>query len=142
MYHEEGLTQAQIAEKRGVSRSLISKMLNDAKDAGIVEVIINSESIYTIRLERELEKKFRLKDAIVVDISNIQENEVSKRIGQKAALYLSENIIQYSKIGISWGRTLRKLVDTFPYISHPDATVYPLIGGLSDKYFDIQSNQL
>ncbi|RAV23940.1 sugar-binding transcriptional regulator, partial [Staphylococcus warneri] len=34
LYYKEGLTQAQIAKKMGVSRSLISKWLIDARKAG------------------------------------------------------------------------------------------------------------
>ena len=62
MYYEEGLTQAEIARQRGVSRSLISKILMDAKNEGIVEVIINSENAYTTGLERKLER-FQIQNA-------------------------------------------------------------------------------
>ncbi|MFU1881212.1 sigma factor-like helix-turn-helix DNA-binding protein, partial [Enterococcus faecium] len=38
MYYEEGMTQAEIAKIIGVSRSLVSKNLIDAKEAGLVEI--------------------------------------------------------------------------------------------------------
>ena len=43
MYYEEGKTQAEIAKIIGVSRSLVSKNLIDAKEAGLVEIFINSK---------------------------------------------------------------------------------------------------
>ncbi|MDO4680409.1 MAG: sugar-binding transcriptional regulator [Aerococcus sp.] len=142
MYYEEGLTQAEIARQRGVSRSLIAKYLKEAKDLGIVEVVIKSESIYTARLERALERQYHLKNAIVVDTQDLQAAEVGKRVSQRAALYLHDIIDSYTRIGISWGNSLRRMVDSFPYMNHSEAELIPLIGGLSDDYFDIQSNQL
>lgn len=142
MYYEEGLTQAEIARQRGVSRSLISKILMDAKNEGIVKIIINSENAYTTSLERRLEQQFNLKNVIIIDSFNLSHDEIKKMASQQAALYLNSIVEDYRSIGISWGNSLRGLVDHFPFINHPDVTVVPLIGGLSDDYFDIQSNQL
>lgn len=142
MYYEEGMTQSEIAREKGVSRSFISKMIVEAKRDGIVEIVINSSSVYTARLERQIEKKFKLKNAIIIDTLDINKAEVKKMASQQAALYLKKILPSYQTIGISWGNSLRGLVDHFPYTNHQDATVLPLIGGLSDDYFEIQSNQL
>lgn len=142
MYYEEGLTQAEIARQRGVSRPLISKYLNDARKEGIVEIRINTASNYTVGLERKLENKYGLKNAIVVDTLNLTENEIRRTVSQQAADYLSQHIHRYKTIGISWGKTLKRLVDNFPYINSQDTTIIPLVGGLSDDLFEIQSNQL
>lgn len=142
MYYEEGMTQSEIARKRGVSRSLISKIIVEAKRDGIVEIVINSSSVYTAKLERELEEKYQLKNAIVIDTFNLNKDEIKKIASQQAGLYLKKIAPQYKKIGLSWGNSLRGLVDSFPYTNHQEATILPLIGGLSDDYFDIQSNQL
>jgi len=40
MYYEEKLTQQEIAEKLGVSRPLISRLLQDARDLQLVEIRI------------------------------------------------------------------------------------------------------
>ena len=142
MYYEEGMTQSEIAREKGVSRSFISKMIVEAKRDGIVEIVINSSSVYTARLERQIEKKFKLKNAIIIDTLDINKAEVKKMASQQAALYLKKILPSYQTIGISWGNSLRGLVDHFPYTNHQGATVLPLIGGLSDDYFEIQSNQL
>lgn len=142
MYYEEGMTQSEIARKRGVSRSLISKIIVEAKRDGIVEIVINSSSVYTAKLERELEEKYQLKNAIVIDTLNLNKEEIKKIASQQAGLYLKKIAPSYKKIGLSWGNSLRGLVDYFPFINHQEATILPLIGGLSDDYFEIQSNQL
>lgn len=115
MYFEEGMTQAEISRKLGVSRSLISKILLDAKKAGIVEIIINSKNAYTVNLERKLEIKYNLKRVIVIDTSEVENNEISKTISREAALYLKELSKNANSIGISWGESLRGLVNHYPY---------------------------
>src|SRR5699024_7082255 len=102
----------------------------------------NSSSVYTAKLERELEEKYNLKNAIIIDTFNLNKDEIKKIASQQAGLYLKKIAPQYKKIGLSWGNSLRGLVDSFPYTNHQEATILPLIGGLSDDYFDIQSNQL
>lgn len=142
MYYEEGMTQAEIARKIGVSRSLISKMLLDAKAEGVIEVFINSKSAYSVSLERKLEKKYALKHAIVIDTFDLKDYEVDKMVSRAAALHLQKLTKHVKKIGMSWGKSLRGVVDQYPYTNQSEVTVLPLIGGMGIDYVDIHSNQL
>lgn len=142
MYYEEGLTQAKIAKIMGVSRSLISKILLDAKDHGIVEVFIHSDTSYSVELERKLEEKFQMKNVLVIDTRGLNEDQIKKSAGQQSALYLKKITKTNKKIGVSWGHSLRSMVDSFPYTNQPDVTLFPIIGGMSDDHFDVHSNQL
>lgn len=144
MYYEEEMTQAEIAKKLGVSRSLISKYLNDAKKNGIIEVFINSKSLYTTKLERSLEKKYDLQNAIVVDTFDLNTYDVSRNVNRIAASFLQKYIYENDiyNIGISWGKTLRGIVDNFDFTNLPKRTVTSLIGGMGDDYVSIHSNQI
>lgn len=145
MYYDEGMTQAEIARKLGVSRSLISKILIDAREAKIVEIFINSQSVYTVKLERALELKFGLKDVIVVDTESLSDTEIKRKVGRTAANYLESYIKRadaVNKIGISWGASLKSVIDYFPYLNYPDIHIYPLVGGMGNEYFYLHSNQL
>src|SRR5699024_2534194 len=115
MYYDEGMTQAQIAKEMNVSRSLISKYLNDARQQGLIEVFINSKSLYATKLERQLEKKYKLKNAVVVDTYNLNNYDEEKAVSHVAAKYLQNFILnnEINSIGFSWGKTLRNMVDHF-----------------------------
>jgi len=132
MYYDENMTQAKIAKQLGVSRSLISKYLNDAKDSGIVEIFINSKNLFTARLERKLEKKYNLKNSVVVDTFDLNHESVKKAINRASANFLYNYIStnDTKNIGISWGRSLKGLVDNFEYTNFPGSTVTSLIGGM------------
>ncbi|MGT2946226.1 sugar-binding transcriptional regulator [Streptococcus chenjunshii] len=145
MYYDEGMTQAEIAKKIGVSRSLVSKMLIDAREAKIVEVFINSPSVFTTKLERELEETYGLKDAVVVDTVGLTAVEVKRKVSRSAAKYLEAYLKKHpelKRLGISWGETLRHAIDYFPYTNHSQLHIYPLIGGMGNEHFYLHSNQI
>lgn len=141
-YYQYGWTQAQIAQKIGISRSIISKKLQDAKDLGIVEIFIKDETAHTVDLEQKLEIRFGLEEAIVIGTHNLSEEEVINSLAKKAAYSLSKRILKINKLGISWGNTIRKFANEFPYISHKDLTIVPLIGGMGANEIDLHSNQI
>lgn len=142
LYYKEGLTQAEIAKKLDVSRSLISKWLIAARNKGYIEFFINSEEVYSIDLENQLENKFGLKTATVIDTNNLSNSESEKVLSQTAALVLKEKIKTVKNIGITWGKSIKNVVNQFPYENFPDKVFVPLIGGMGTNHFDIHSNQL
>jgi DNA-binding transcriptional regulator LsrR (DeoR family) len=142
MYYKEGLTQAEIAKKLGVSRPIISKLLQKAKDEGIVNIYIRDESVHTVELEQQLEECFSLKDAVVVP-NNGQSSEQRKRaVGLAGANYISQNMKGVKSIGISWGTTLACLVQEYPYERREDIQIVPLEGGMGVKQVEIHANHL
>ena len=77
-------------KKLNVSRPVISKLLQKAKDVGIVEVYIKDESIHTVELEKQLETTFQLTDAVVVPSVGTMSEMVKRAVGQAGAYYLSK----------------------------------------------------
>lgn len=142
LYYIEGWTQEQIAKKVGVSRPVISKQLQKAKEYGIVEVFIKDESLHTVELEKELEKRFQLRDAVVVPTAGYSPELSKKAVGQAAANYVSKNSKKINKIGISWGTTLAELVREYPYERRGNIKIIPLVGGMGSKQVEIHANQL
>jgi DNA-binding transcriptional regulator LsrR (DeoR family) len=142
MYYNDGLTQAEVAKKLGVSRPVISKLLQKAKDEGIVRVYIKDESVHTVELERQLEKQFCLMDAVVVPNSGFTGEMAKRAVGEAGANYIAQNLKNVKSIGISWGETLAYLVQEFPYERREDVVVVPLEGGMGVKNVEIHANQL
>lgn len=142
LYYFEGLTQAEIAKKIGVSRPLISKLLNKAKEHGIVEIYIRDENAHTVELEHRLEKQYGLKEAIVIPTSGRNSDMIKHSLGKAASFYVSKNIEGAKKLGISWGSTLEKFVQEYPYEQHQQLKIIPLVGGMGSKLVEIHSNLL
>lgn len=142
MYYEEGMTQSAIAKKMGVSRSLISKYLIESKKRGLVEIHIHDKSKYVIELERAMEEKFGLKRAIVTDSYGLDDEMIENQVAQNSVEFLLDIIKDNKKIGVSWGKSLRKLVDYFPYKDFEGIEILPLIGGIGYDYLEYHSNQI
>ncbi|MCR8986209.1 sugar-binding transcriptional regulator [Brevibacillus laterosporus] len=143
LYYFQGLTQAEISKKIGVSRPVISKLLQKAKDAGIVEIIIKDETVNVVEIEQKLEEMFSLDEAIVVPVNGIENQELIKQlVAKEAAMHLSKLAKNVKSIGLSWGTTLYHMVNEYPYERNPEMMVYPLVGGTGRKHVEIHSNQL
>lgn len=142
LYYKDGMTQAEIANKLGVSRPVISKLLQKAKDEGIVNIYIKDESVRTVELEQKLEKYFGLSDVIVVPNNGLTSEMAKRAIGQAGANYISRNMKGVKGIGISWGTTLAYLIQEYPYERRDDINVVPLEGGMGVKDVEIHANQL
>ncbi len=142
LYYMEDCTQEQIAQKVGVSRSLVSKLLQKARDVGMVEVYIKDEDFRTIQLEYQLEKKYGLKDVVVVSTSELTPEMIKREVGRAGSHYLSKSLKDVSRIGISWGATLAELVKEHPVEQREGIKIIPLVGGLGTKRVELHSNQL
>ncbi|GKW44799.1 sugar-binding transcriptional regulator [Planococcus sp. NCCP-2050] len=142
LYYFDGLTQAEIAKKMGVSRPVISKLLNKARENGVVEIYIKDENAHTVELERRLEKKYQLKEAIVVPAAGRDPEMIKHSLGKAASFYISKNLNGKKSLGISWGSTLAKFVQEYPYEQHQQLKIIPLVGGMGRRLVEIHSNLL
>jgi deoxyribonucleoside regulator len=136
MYYDEGATQAEIAEVFGVSRSLISKYLIMARESGIVKIIINEdfdnpEASY---LEKELEQKFGLREAIVVS--------EKRDLGLSASNYLLRIVKNNQIIGVSSGISVAEVASALRKHQTSMLTIIPLVGGIGNLHFELHANQI
>lgn len=143
MYYEQGLTQAVIAQKMGISRPVISKILQQAKETGVVSISIKDESAHVVDLALRVEEKYQLADVIVIP-ANVQKQveTVKKEVSLAAAACLKECLKAGMSVGLSWGTTLADMIDEMPYYSFPTINVCPLVGGVSSEHLYFDTNHL
>ncbi|SEP77752.1 DNA-binding transcriptional regulator LsrR, DeoR family [Virgibacillus subterraneus] len=142
LYYLEGWTQNEICKKVGLSRPIISKILQQAREKNIVEVYMKDETVHTVELERKLEKKYGLHEAVVVSVSNKGPEMVRRRLGQAATAYLSKKINQLNTIGVSWGKSVSTFVEEFQSQQQSHIHLVPLIGGMGQGFVQYHSNHL
>jgi len=133
MYHEWGKRQSEIAEQLGLSQATVSRLLNQAKDAGIIRISVTTPAGVFAELEEDLIHRYELRDAIVVESSSEKDEHVIQReIGAAAGYYLESVIRPNEVIGISsWSGTLLALVDAMhPVPRKNDIQVVQILGGL------------
>ncbi|WP_028389818.1 sugar-binding transcriptional regulator [Bacillus cihuensis] len=131
LYHLMDFSQMEVAKKLGVSRPTVSKILQQAREEGIVEIKIMDPSENCRMLEEELEEKFGLKKAIVVSVPIYEENVVKQAIGKGAADYVSSIVNDGDTIGITWGTTMYQVALHLKHKSVRDVKIIQLKGGVS-----------
>lgn len=143
MYYEQGMTQAMIAKKMNISRPVISKILQQARETGIVTISIKDESVYTVNLGLQLEEKYQLNEVIVVPSNeNTPLDKVKQSVSNSAAFYLANQLKPSMTIGLSWGTTLADMIDAIPFSSFPTINICPLVGGVSSEHLYFDTNHL
>lgn len=142
LYYEDNRSQQEIAKILNISRPTVSRILKEAKRLGIVKIQINKDfnSDYEI-LERHLEKKFGLREVIIVNDMN---DSLSQKLelANAAARYLERSLKDGDIVGVSMGTTLKE-ISRFVGCSQPlKITVLPLIGGVGQIGIEIHPNQI
>ncbi|MBB6217406.1 DNA-binding transcriptional regulator LsrR (DeoR family) [Anaerosolibacter carboniphilus] len=142
LYYEEHFSQQQISDILGLSRPTVSRILKHAKDTGIVEIKIvqNSQGNYE-DLERQLEKKFGLKEVIIVDDKTNSQGQKAE-LGKAAAKYLERTLKHQDIVGVSMGTTIKEISNFIEQNDRLNVTFIPLIGGVGQVWIDIHPNQI
>ena len=130
MYYEEEMTQQQIADIIGVSRIQVVRMLQRARDTGIVRITIDSKFRENVDLGRQLQEALNLREAFVVNAPALPEN-LFDTIGRAAADYLVARLRPNMILGVSAGRTLRAMVNSLPRYETEGLRVCNIVGGIS-----------
>ena len=103
MYYLEEKNQAEIAKTIGLTRSMVSRMLTEARESGIVEIRIQRPLQSDPELESALKEKFDLKDVFVV-ITNHQSGErLTRTLGNAGAQMLTRYLAPQKILGIGMG---------------------------------------
>jgi len=129
LYYEEEMRQDEIVARLNLSRSKVSRLLQQARDEGIVRITVLEPSGIYADLETKLEKRFHLQEVVIVEAHQPDSQAVvSREIGIAAASYLARTIQPNDTIGISWGSTLNEMVEDLEPISEPEVQVVQIIG--------------
>jgi DNA-binding transcriptional regulator LsrR (DeoR family) len=129
LYHEQGLSQADIARRFGISRSSVSLALKACREQGIVEIRIAGAPSALLRLQAELKERYHLEAAVVAPAEPDAER-AKERVGQAAAAWLEGELTGGLRIGLSWGTTLFQVVRHVRALDLRDVEVVQLHGGL------------
>lgn len=144
LYYEANLNQVEIAERLGLSQATVSRLFKRAKEEGIIRVIVSIPAGVNTDLETSLVRKYKLKDAIVVDCLSDDESQVMRDIGGAAAYYVETTIKDNEVIGISsWSASLLALLDAMrPLPNKSGIQVVQVLGGVGNPSAEVHATRL
>jgi DNA-binding transcriptional regulator LsrR (DeoR family) len=130
LYYELGETQNAVADRLGVTRPQVSRLLKRARAEGIVEIRIIDQSTAESPSAAELQRRFSL-DAVHLAPTLAGPEDLTRRmVGRLAAQVLRASIRDGGIVGIGDGASVSAVADALDDAATPvRATVVPLAGG-------------
>lgn len=145
LYYRSRLDQEHIAQRLGISRSTVSRILSEALNTGIVEIRIHRSLPLDEGLQRELISTFGLRDAMVLETNRTtpcDPDESLARVGRLAARYLDTMLGVGDALGISWGTAVGAVADGMESRSPRNVEVIQMLGGAGSRNPDVDGTEL
>ncbi|TNG96804.1 sugar-binding transcriptional regulator [Pasteurellaceae bacterium USgator11] len=131
LYYVDNLKQKEISERLNISQSFVSRALTKCITEGIVQINVIPPANIFLQLEQELQTKFGISNAIVVDADSDDDEKIKNTIGSAAAYYLQVTLQPNELVGVSaWSSTIKSMVDNMPPLSVKAQGVVQLLGGV------------
>ena len=143
MYYRDGLRQLQITERLNIHQSTVSRLLKRAEKEGIVRMTLTMPSGLHAELEDALQTAYGLREAIVVDAVD-QEDQIVRDLGAAAAFYLETTLKARDVVGISsWSAALLAMVEAMhPSPRAAGTHVVQILGGIGSPSTELHATQL
>lgn len=140
-YYEDGFTQEEIGQRFSISRIKVSRLLEQARREQIVQIVLQEpRESAGLELEHILEQKYGVDEVIVVNPT--RQDTILRDIGRATAAYLNRALNGDEVVGITWGGTLKSVVDALPKKNWPKMRVVQLLGGLGQPEADMHGSDL
>lgn len=135
MHYVAGLTQAEIANRRGLSKMKVHRLVQAAHDAGIVQIFVDSVPSDCERLERDLMSRYGLTSVTVVPDDGLPPTMDGSlaSVASAGARFLHGRLesTEPTVIGIGSGRTMSRVVRNLPAVRRPKTTFVSVTGNFA-----------
>lgn len=139
-YYRDDETQQAIADRFGVSRVKVCRLLKQARDEGVVSIGIRSPGGEAGDLERRLEERYGLQEAIVAEGGDGV--DAAAAVGAASAAYFRRIARDGITVALSWGTALLSFVNALDGLDDHGIRAVQLLGGLGDADADVHGAEL
>lgn len=140
-YYLDDWKQSDIAKELGVSRPLVSRMLAEAREHGVVEIRIHDPAVRQGQLVEQLRHSTSIRDSVLVEDG--QDDDATNQLLSQGAVQLLWQL-RSRRLGIGWGHLIGQLVtwlEANPQLSSTVTDICPLVGNASIPARNYQSNE-
>ena len=111
MYYDDEKSQDVIGKELGLSRVKVYRLLKEAKEAGVVQVLIHWPIVRNAQLEQELTQPFGLKEALVLNQNGNASTDALREVGRLGAQYLERVLRDGCTLAVCLGRSTYEVVN-------------------------------
>jgi deoxyribonucleoside regulator len=113
LYYEKGHTQKEIADILNCSVATVSRLLKEAQEVGVVEIVIKYPYAVIPSLGQELRQKYNLLNAYVFPTTGVTYYDLVQTLGHTASIILDEYLTDNTTLGISLGLSVSATIRAF-----------------------------
>lgn len=145
MYYEQNMNQSAIARELGISRPLVSVLLSEARETGIVTITINQAENAQQLLAQRMETRFGISQVLILPDEE-SGDATNNAIAQAAFRYCFGGENPAKRVGVGWGSLLGRMTDYAESLEDGSARtggfLCPLIGGIGASYRGYHTNEI
>ena len=133
LYYVQELTQAEVGQRLGLSTTKVNRLLQQAREQGMVEITIRTPFQYLFDLEARLKASFDISDAVVIPQIAEQANAMVHTLGRAGANYLLGRLQDGDVVAIGGGTAVHAVVQALETRRSYDVKVVPCMGAVQGR---------
>jgi DNA-binding transcriptional regulator LsrR (DeoR family) len=130
-FYLEDVSKTELAAEFSISRFRVARLLQQAREQGVVTIEIHDRDEPRDALSAELANHLSLDECVVVKAGDT-EDENRRRLARAAAPWIARKVREGDVVGLSWGRTLVAIGEELPAL--PPSTVIQLTGTVGNDF--------
>lgn len=130
-FYLEGRSKVEIADEFALSRFKVARVLDFARESGIVRIDVRIPGQIDAELSSALRSAYGLRRVIAVRTASDSPDSQRSQIGTVAAELLTEIVEEGDVLGLAWGRTLNVVLQSLTRL--PPCTTVQINGVYSQR---------
>ena len=139
-YYFENLTQQAIADRLSISRMRVIKLLETARQTGVIQFRLRSDGVGMAQQSHDLIKKYHLKDVFLIPETDEDDSHPNESIARAGAMYIADRLGDNACINVGYGDTLSRTLNHLATMVQNPVTCVTLTGGVSNYLPNTRSN--
>lgn len=128
-YYIDGMSKVEIADEFGLSRFKVARLLDEARESGLVRIEIRHTGSVDVELSDRVQEAMGLRHCIVVDTPEVEPASLRGELGSAAAALLTEIVGADDVLGLAWARSVTAMSAALVRLA--PCSVVQLTGALS-----------
>lgn len=138
-YYIVGYTQNDIADMLDLSRAKVVRLLDEAREKGIVQFTFRPDDALRMGLEQEFIKRFGLDDIFIVPTA-LDQAATEDSIARAASMYITSHLSEGAYLNMGYGAMMNKVLGYIACGPIRNLNVISLTGGVNFYLQRIQAS--
>ncbi|MBQ7002928.1 MAG: sugar-binding transcriptional regulator [Oscillospiraceae bacterium] len=139
-YYFENMTQQAIADRLSISRMRVIKLLETARQTGVIQFRLRSDGVGMVEQSQALIRKYNLKDVFLIPEVDEDDAHPNESIARAGAMYIADRLGDNACINVGYGDTLNRTLNHLATMVQNPVTCISLTGGVANYLPNTRSN--